>query len=683
MKIINHIFTSLEHLSSFIITNKIKDSNETFIQIFDTSISNKKASLVVRDELVKLLPNSIIMGTSTSGNILDGYTQDDSICISFSLFERSYVKSLCFDYTFITEIIKEVKEKLITNNTKLLVIYANILTFNANTLLTEFNKHLKGVIVCGGYAGTNFDTNDAFIYSNKSDDSKLVISSINSDFLSVRNNYLLNWQPIGKSMTVTKSKKNIIYEIDNKKALDVYEFYLGEEVIQNFTDSGLDFPLIFNENGIKGARVPVSFEKDGSVILSGNIREGKEVKFSFANIEYLIENNMKLLKKSKHCISEGIYIYSCVARKKIFQEYLNDELALLNDTANVSGFMTYGEFYHNCNNSINSLLNTTTTYVSLNEREAKIFDFDKYKIKTNKKDKNSMTLKMLTHLVDRTSKDLELRSEELIESNYTLEKTINDLKQTSLKLIESEKMASLGGLVAGVAHEINTPIGIGLTGITHLLDSIKIIKNDYSNETMSEESFEEFLKLSEEVSTMIYRNLSRTASLVKSFKQVSVDQTSEDKRIFNLFEYIQETLLSIKNIIKKTNLNIEVICDKNIELNSYPGAYSQIITNLVLNSIRHGYKEKEKGNILIEIINTSDFLQLKYKDDGNGISKSNLEKIFDPFFTTNREKGGTGLGLNIIYNIVSSKLKGNLICKSEENRGVEFIMTINEIEYHI
>ena len=134
--------------------------------------------------------------------------------------------------------------------------------------------------------------------------------------------------------------------------------------------------------------------------------------------------------------------------------------------------------------------------------------------------------------------------------------------------------------------------------------------------------------------------------------------------------------MSISNITKKTNININVDCDTGVKIKSYPGAFSQIISNLVINSVRHGFKEKEKGKINISIVLESNSIKLIYKDNGKGIPKENINKIFEPFFTTNREHGGTGLGLNIIYNIVTSKLKGTINCHSEENKGIEFVVIL-------
>lgn len=252
-----------------------------------------------------------------------------------------------------------------------------------------------------------------------------------------------------------------------------------------------------------------------------------------------------------------------------------------------------------------------------------------------------------------------------------VEKT-EDLKQAQEQLIFSEKMASLGSLVGGVAHEINTPIGIGVTGVSHLVETINELDKKYTNNTMTEEAFKNFLSTSLEISHLIHTNLVRAANLVKSFKQVAVDQISEEKRTFLLKEYLKEVLLSINSITKKKEIKINVICDDNLEVTTYPGALSQILTNLVMNSFIHGFRDKKEGEIDINISKNDKKLSIIYKDNGNGISENNLSKIFNPFFTTNREFGGSGLGLSVIYNIITKSLKGKISCESKINKGTEF-----------
>jgi len=262
--------------------------------------------------------------------------------------------------------------------------------------------------------------------------------------------------------------------------------------------------------------------------------------------------------------------------------------------------------------------------------------------------------------------------------NNELSKTLKNLEVTQVKLVEAEKMASLGGLVAGVAHEINTPVGIGLTGISHFLDMTKDVKEKYGSNTMSQDVFENYLNTSEELAIQINSNLQKTAHLVSNFKKISFDQSSEEKRKINLKEYLGEIIFSMKMITKKTNITIENKCPNDINIITYPGAISQIITNLIINSIKHAFNEKEKGTIIIYATREDDMVKLVYKDNGKGIEKETLPKIFDPFFTTNREGGGTGLGLNILYNIISNTLLGTIKCNSIKGEGVEFTITFQE-----
>lgn len=265
----------------------------------------------------------------------------------------------------------------------------------------------------------------------------------------------------------------------------------------------------------------------------------------------------------------------------------------------------------------------------------------------------------------------------LQKSDTILRKQFNELKVMQKQLVESEKMASLGGLVAGVSHEINTPVGLALTGITHLTDEQKKLMKKYEAQEMSEEDFTDFLLLVKELGHSIEINLNRAAGLVRSFKQVAVDQSSEELREFNVKEYIEEILTSLHNRTKHTTHQITLNIEPTLRVHNYPGAFSQIITNFIMNSLIHAYNKDDKGHIEISVEKGNREVPgvvLIYKDDGKGISKENLKKVFDPFFTTNRENGGSGLGLNIIYNIVTQQIKGEINIESELGKGTKFTM---------
>ena len=275
---------------------------------------------------------------------------------------------------------------------------------------------------------------------------------------------------------------------------------------------------------------------------------------------------------------------------------------------------------------------------------------------------------------DRTQ-EIEQQKDEIEQQNEELQITLENLRETQVQLIQSEKLAALGGLVAGVAHEINTPVGISVTAASSLVEETDRMADHYKHNRISRAEFKDYLNTASQSAKLILSNMERTATMVQSFKQVSVDQSTEQQRKFKLREYSQDVIRSLYPRLKGKRVKINLDIDDQLEMYSYPGAFSQILTNLIINSLVHGFDKSDKGNINISARQADEELFLEYKDDGKGIPKQNLEKIFDPFFTTNK-KIGTGLGLHIVYNIVNQKLMGSITCSSENEKGVSFMMKI-------
>ncbi|MDA3812074.1 MAG: hybrid sensor histidine kinase/response regulator [Spirochaetaceae bacterium] len=271
------------------------------------------------------------------------------------------------------------------------------------------------------------------------------------------------------------------------------------------------------------------------------------------------------------------------------------------------------------------------------------------------------------------NKDLEKR---VAERTSELESSIKVIKEAQAKLVQSEKMAALGGLVAGVAHEINTPVGVGITAASHMETATKDFEKLFEAEQMKKSDLQSFLSTTKEASRILLTNLTRAAQLIQGFKQVSVDQTAGGKRVINIKEYIDKILMSLHPKIKLTKHVIKIICQDKLMVNTFPGALSQILTNLIMNSLSHAYEEDYVGTITITIEKKNNFLEIEYKDDGKGIGKEFISHVFDPFFTTKRASGGTGLGLNIVYNLVTQKLNGQISCSSTVGEGTAFNFTI-------
>lgn len=264
------------------------------------------------------------------------------------------------------------------------------------------------------------------------------------------------------------------------------------------------------------------------------------------------------------------------------------------------------------------------------------------------------------------------RTDALKESNQELLSTLEKLHQFQGQLVESEKMASLGDMVAGVAHEVNTPIGLGVTASTLLSDRLKEIKDAFENKTLKSSQLKKFLGEGEENVGIIYRNLNRAADLISSFKKVAVDQSSEEDRTFKVVELIEEVILTLAPQLKQKSIELKIDCPDNLVVISKPGPINQILINLIVNSIIHGFENRNEGVISINIMMLSEQLHISYKDDGKGVDQAVKHKIFDPFITTKRGEGGSGLGLHLVYNLVTQALNGSINFDSEQGQGVHF-----------
>ncbi|MEI8394068.1 MAG: PAS domain-containing sensor histidine kinase [Rhodospirillaceae bacterium] len=276
----------------------------------------------------------------------------------------------------------------------------------------------------------------------------------------------------------------------------------------------------------------------------------------------------------------------------------------------------------------------------------------------------------LVGVVDITSRkqsELDLRN-----AKEAAEHALDQLQRTQKSLIQAEKMAATSLLVSGIAHEINTPVGTALTAAT-LLSSKTIDLNDLLNDKqLHRRELENYLNISTEVLGRIVVNITRAGELVESFKQVAADQSSQEHRSFDLSSYIREVLTSLGPRLRNGGHKLELTGLPTIKVDSYPGAIAQILTNLIINAIRHGFDKEVAGNIAITLNLEDDNIHIRCSDNGKGIPPEILGRIFDAFFTTSRADGGTGLGLHIVYTLVTTTLGGNITVHSEVGLGTSF-----------
>jgi signal transduction histidine kinase len=259
-----------------------------------------------------------------------------------------------------------------------------------------------------------------------------------------------------------------------------------------------------------------------------------------------------------------------------------------------------------------------------------------------------------------------------------LVRTLATLNEAQEDLVQAEKMASLGQLVAGVAHEINTPIGVGLTAASHLSEATAKFDRLFTDQKLKRSDLEHYVNVATESADMIQANIERAAQLIQSFKKVAIDQTSGERRRFEMAALLEDVLASLRPEFKHSAIKITSDCPPDLIADSYPGALTQIFTNLVMNALIHAFEAGQPGTLSIAIARSAggDEAIITVRDDGKGIPPEHRPKIFDPFFTTRRGLGGSGLGLHIVYNIVTATLKGRLSCRSRVGAGTSFHIRI-------
>lgn len=250
------------------------------------------------------------------------------------------------------------------------------------------------------------------------------------------------------------------------------------------------------------------------------------------------------------------------------------------------------------------------------------------------------------------------------------------LEHAMKELIQKEKLASLGSLVSGISHEINTPLGVAVSASSYLKSIVLKNKDKLLGGKLTKTEFVKFVNHMEDSAVIVESNLVRAIELVQSFKRISVNQTYDENVLFNVKSYLEATLKSLHHELRTKGHEVSYECAEEIEILGNPGSFTQVFTNLILNSIVHGYDKGQRGKISIRVVSVDDFVKIEFHDDGKGISKEIQNNIFDPFFTTNRSQGGSGLGLNIVYNIVTGQFNGKITVVSDSDVGTTFTILL-------
>lgn len=419
MQLLNHKYETVEQLELFM-DSCGSHKGTIFIQLF-SGIMDKPRIQPILDLIGLKLPSAVVIGATTAGEIINGVMTSGEIIISVSLFDSTDVKSYYFPQSDFDHGVNAAQE-ILTDRTKVCIALSEGLKSDSESFLNGFTSIRNDVVVAGGNAGDDLTFTRTYIFKDKIIfDEGVVIAVLDSDVLQVHNAYSLNWTSIGKEMTVTKVDKNMIYEIDNRPVMELYQHYLGADIFNHGPINTIEFPLIKIDDGVRIARDIIARTEDDGLVYAGHFNVGDKVRFSIGNVDEILDHASDIRDTVASAPVEATYIYSCSARKLFFSDQLNYEFGLINDIAPTSGFFTFGEFFHS--NSANQLLNITTTTLSLNE----------YKVTTNVIDKqrdavahHHTMLKSLTHLVNVTQHELDESIRELSAKEYTIKRQLVD-----------------------------------------------------------------------------------------------------------------------------------------------------------------------------------------------------------------------------------------------------------------
>ncbi|WP_434580159.1 EAL domain-containing protein [Sulfurimonas sp. NW15] len=429
--------------------------SKTLIQIFCAN-NNLQEIKEIQNYFATTYPQTTIIGTTTDGALhnTDIYIASKHV-VTFTKFEKTELKAILVEHADSTQMSyicgKKLLRKILRPNTKALISFADGLHTNGEEFLKGINSINPNIVVSGGLAGDNGELKKTFVFNNKHiTENGAVGVTLNSDALNVFTHYSFDWTPIGKKLTITKAVKNRVYEIDGISAVDMYAKYMGKELAQNLPKIGIEFPLIFEKDGVNIGRAVLFKHEDGSLTFAGNLDEGEKVRFGVGNVDNLLKSGEYQLDKIFDRLQfqpEAVFVYSCMARRRFMEKYIEYELEGLSTLGDISGFFTYGEFF---SNQKSDLLNESITLLGLSESNKTLESVHRKSV-IHKKDFAVSTEYALANLANSVS-------QELAELNAELEKRVQRSAEFIYKQAYFDKLTEMPNRLS-LLHRIDECVG--------------------------------------------------------------------------------------------------------------------------------------------------------------------------------------------------------------------------------
>lgn len=648
MKTYNTQYTSTLELKKFIETHNIPNTASVLLQIF-TGVCQEEFINNLLQEINEFLPNINIIGSTTSGEILEDSISDNKTVLSFSIFTKTLInihniKEETSSSQMAFNLIKQLDHK---QTPKVIIAFSDGLTTNGELFLETFNSQLPNVTIAGGLSGDNAAFRKTYVFTQEGICSGSVCAVLYGKDLEVHTTFNFGWKSIGKEFIVTKAEENRVYKINEYTPTELYGKYLGKNIQKQLPATGIEFPLIIERYGKKIARAVVGTEKDGSLIFAGNVKNGDKVWLGYGDTENILKNSTFVYNDVIKQPVESIFLYSCMARKALLGESVLNEILPLQKIAPTCGFFTYGEFFYDAKSleNKNQLLNETMTVLALSETTKKQeLSYKKAEIISSTQ---VQTIEALSHLVSQTTQELNTLNKEL-EARVKEEVQKNIIKDQ--QILHQAKHAQMGEMMSMIAHQWRQPLSaISSTAISLNLKS-KLNKLDN--------------KTAEELTNKISEYSQHLSHTIDDFREFF--KTNKEKKETTYTELINSVLRIVEVSITNKNIQIITKIDAPVILNTFPNELKQVILNLIKNAEEILIEKNIKNpKIIIESFGAT----LSVSDNGGGIPDDIKEKIFDPYFSTKTKKDGTGLGLYMSKTIIQEHCGGILSVKNSKDIG--------------
>ncbi|MFZ5353782.1 MAG: FIST N-terminal domain-containing protein [Bacillota bacterium] len=661
MKSINITYSGFDSLQKEL--SSIKDFDSVFLVQAFTSYCDRAYIQEMTNSIKTILPNARIIGVTTAGEIINGRAAEGTTVLSITSFEHTEIETAMFEIKgsgyFQSGV--NVANTMLSADTKALILFSSGITSNCENILKGIESVNSEVVVAGGKAADSGRFERSYVFTEEDvSENGIVCAALRGSRLSVYTEYSFCWEPIGKLMTVTGVHNSEILSIDNQSVLSVYEKYLGKDVSESLPGSATQFPLIIRRGNMKIARVPIRKSHQGSLTIDGDIYKGDIVQFGYGNVDMIIQKSINIINGLKKLPIDSLFVYSCVARKLFLEDMAGIELAPLNEIAPSAGFYTYGEFYHSGNS--NNFLNETTTILGLSEREEtaaadmKAAQQDGSKEEMGAKSYN--TVKVLTHLINTVTTELSEINHNLEQKNQELHKTLNQLNETQTYLMSSDKMASVGNLIYGISHELNTP----LAAIKSNIDTEAILISKLSSQEADLGNSCRKLYAMNEINKKALERVLEIISGLQSF----VSSDGSDIKQIDLNEELDNVLLLVNNKIKG-RISVSRAYEKLPLVTCYAQQLDQAFLNILMNSIQ---SIEGAGEIDISTSHYNDririAIQYKVKRQTDGVYNETSASEADM---------GSSMSMAITHKIIE-KHQGSINILDCEDGGTKFVIDI-------